>query len=147
MLDAASSRSQSTSVPGVFRYWLQPDGPNRAICGQPQRTTGIRALGKSFISRSTSTRASLKAVPALAAMSVLRTPEPVHRFAEYRTHSRQVATFSGPVSVRRWLQPGTRLSRGLQPTPGNGEHRDNYRVDFRALSRKTARQRPAMAAS
>ena len=90
----------------------------------------------------------MKVIPALAAMVVLRTlARRASILPSMRFTSVELPRFTARFLFRRWLQPGTGLTRGRQPRvskQGAGTHGALIFEDFRA---RLHGQRPAMAAS
>ena len=56
-----------------------------------------------------------------------------------RFTSGELRRFPARFLFRRWLRRGADLARFLRPKPAKAGHWDGWRLDFRGLSRKTAR--------
>jgi hypothetical protein len=129
---AASSRL------AVFRRSLQPAAANHVARGQPRRARGVRGNGKpSFLShinenvRHGNSDVSREGAAANAGARCIRVDE-------YQIHIMGIATFSSQVSSPVLAASGAGLTAACGHSPIRLQP-DWWRLDFQALSSKTAR--------
>jgi len=124
----------------VFQRSLQPAAANHSACGQLRQAHATGDCAVSFSFSDTIGATSMGTFPALAARTELRLLAcGAHVLSMIRFTSWGLSRVPANSGSGRWPQADADLGRELRHQACPSGHRDDWRLDFRALSGKTPR--------